>query len=68
MGTGGGGPIIIGDQDIVTVVETHIDKVAQFRHPEALRIIALYKVNENAITRGEQLFLLRCCADILDNA
>ena len=64
---GGGTIIIVGDKDIATQVKDHIGKVASFRQSRALAIIASYESNENSIDRAQQLFLLRCAADILDN-
>lgn len=67
MSGGGGGVIIIGDDTLIKKVAENIDKVAPFRLARAKSIIQQYHVNENAITRGDQQFILRCGADILDN-
>jgi hypothetical protein len=64
---GSGGTIIVGDKDLVSQIEAHIDKVAPFRVSRAQSIISEYTHNENSITRDEQQFLLRCAADIVDH-
>lgn len=66
-GTGGGGIVIIGDEDIATVVANNLAKVAPFRQARASKIITDYRADESSIDKSQQLFLLRCCADILDN-
>lgn len=67
MSGGGGGIIIIGGQDIVEILVTHGGKVAVFRVERMLDIIAKYRKNENSITRDDQLYLIRCLNDIIDN-
>lgn len=64
--SGGGGHIILGDKPIADQVEAYIRFVHPERRQQALAIIELYRRNENAITRDEQQFILRCAADIVD--
>lgn len=65
--SGGGGHVIIGDKPLADQVKDNISLVAPFRRQHALSIIALYEHNENAVTRDQQQFLLRCAADIVDS-
>lgn len=67
MSGGGGGIVIIGGQDIIEILVSHGGKVATFRVERMLDIIAKYRKNENSVTRDDQLFLIRCLNDIIDN-
>lgn len=67
MSGSGGGIIIIGGQDIIDVLVTNGGKVAVFRVERMLDIIAKYRKNENSVTRDDQMYLIRCLNDIIDN-
>ena len=64
---GGGGTIIIGGDDLIEKVKANLSRVAPFRIQHFNSIYALYKANEQAVTRDMQEFVLRCASDILDN-
>lgn len=64
---GSGGTIIVGDE-LVGKLILHSGKVAVFRVQRMIDIIKKYHLNENSIDQAEQLFLLRCACDIVDNA
>lgn len=66
MTGGNGGPVIIGRQPLIEVLEEEISLVADFRKQRLLELLEKYDVNENSITREDVLFLLRCANDVAE--